>query len=500
MTNNHFEKRIQEKLNQFEIEPSENLFNHILEKRASRSKSFFKFTYAKAAVAILAAVAVTVLVVVNQSPITAPKVSTTTMAVSEKPVSNVAPSSHAKQATTSSVAESKQPMSKKVKEVVADNGQAKENKLKTSKTTSKVKSSTVPKVNSNEVKVAVSAPSAKVKSKSNPSKEFKNTNSGLSTYSGYQDNGVNITDRYFNIDSKDRPMIAGQRHQGKSHLYVYHSVDEQLINSKDLSFLVLKPLSVSKPETSLEQLAAIDKKEIKADIKKQVPVFIDLYYSALLTKHGVSGNNGLAPNYKSLSVVNTNQAFNVRVSVPVATNINVFTGFGFNQLNTQFNGTIPNTTGKVHYETNTYFINDPITGQPTPVQKIDTILNGPVAYQFANHYKLMQIPIGLSYNMGFKRFDLAIHGAAVMNITTKARGINPNFDLENMNEFNSSQKHLGIGTSISLMVAYKLSNKLRLIAEPGVQYFKINAKKNGNAVNENIFNTGMSLGLRYTIF
>ena len=62
MTNNNFEKRIQDKLNQYEIEPSENLFNDILKKRASRPKSILKLTYAKLGVALLAVAAITLFV------------------------------------------------------------------------------------------------------------------------------------------------------------------------------------------------------------------------------------------------------------------------------------------------------------------------------------------------------------------------------------------------------------------------------------------------------
>ena len=65
MTNNNFEKRIQDKLNQYEIEPSENLFNDILEKRASRPKSILKFTYTKLGVALLAVAAITLFVLVD---------------------------------------------------------------------------------------------------------------------------------------------------------------------------------------------------------------------------------------------------------------------------------------------------------------------------------------------------------------------------------------------------------------------------------------------------
>lgn len=499
MTNNHFEKRIQEKLNQFEIEPSENLFNHILEKRASRSKSFFKFSYAKVGVAILAAVAITVLVVVNQSPVNAPRVANTIVSA-ENHASDNASQAESSKVSASKSAETPKSNSNKVQDLVVGKEKSNLYSASTKSKGSKVKSGTKGKANS-EIKLAANKKvENNEKSQLVVSNSPKNKRYGLKTYNGYSDNGVNIAERYFNVDAKDRPILASQQHNGKSHLYVYHSVDEALVSAKDLSYLVLKPLSLASPKAERDQLAALEQKKIETKIKTQHPIFIDLYYTALLTSHQVSGNSSLESNYQTLSKRNANQALNLRVSKPISSRFNVFVGIGMNQLNTKFQGSIPNSTNKVHYETSTYFINDPITGLPTPVQHTDTILNGPVAYQFTNSYKLMQIPIGLSYNMGFKRFDLAIHGAGLMNITTLARGTNPNFDLEKMSSFNSNKKHLGLGASISLMVAYKITNRIRIIAEPGVQYFKLNARKNGNAVNENIFNSGVSIGLRYTLF
>ena len=131
---------------------------------------------------------------------------------------------------------------------------------------------------------------------------------------------------------------------------------------------------------------------------------------------------------------------------------------------------------------------------------MDTILNGPVSYKFANRYTLMQIPIGLSYNIGFDKMDIGIHGSALMNITGKAHGMNPDFNLEKMQGFSSNQKQIGIGASVSLMVAYKLTNKIKIIAEPGLQFYQLGGKKIGNAMNENILNKGLSIGLRYTLF
>jgi hypothetical protein len=493
MTNNNFEKRIQDKLNQYEIEPSENLFNDILEKRASRPKSILKFTYTKLGVALLAVAAITLFVLVDPGSKSTSN-DNASIAVAEKDASN---SSNGAEAG-SVESKVKTTTTESVKEII----DAKE-KTKTSKSKPKGTKPTFGKkeVSNSDVRWTNNAPSPSQKSgvantNNNNQKSAKQTK----TYPGYQDNGLNITERYFNIDSKDRPILAGQQHQGKSHLYVYHSLDEGLINAKDLSYLVLKPLRVTESSATLEQIAAFEKKQLETKHKKQQPFYLDLYYSAYQTSHSVIGNSEMANNYKALAKSNPNHAFNVRISTPINSHINLFTGFGLNQINTKFDGQIPNTTNKVHYETSTYYINDPITGLPKLVQQIDTVLNGPVNYNFANRYTLMQIPIGLSYNFGFDKMDIGIHGSALMNITSKANGMNPDFNLEKMQSFSSNQKQVGFGASLSLMVAYKLTNKIKVIAEPGLQFYQLGGKKIGNAMNENILNKGLNIGLRYTLF
>ena len=495
MTNNNFEKRIQDKLNQYEIEPSENLFNDILEKRASRPKSILRFTYTKLGIALLAVAAITLFVLVDPGSKSTSN-ENTSVAVSEKDAKNgnsIAGAGDLKSNANNETAETQNNLTD-AKEIAETQKSKSAPMVAKSATSKKGVSNSVVKRTNNRTSASQKSVVA------NANKGGQKSSKPTKTYSGYQDNGVNITERYFNVDAQDRPMIAGQQHQGKSHLYVYHSVDEALINGKDLSFLVMKPLRVNKPSASQEQIASFEKKHIETNHKKQQPFYLDLFYSAYHTGHSVSGNDVNADNYKTLAKSNPNHAFNLRISTPLNSRINLFTGFGLNQINTAFDGKIPNTTNKVHYETSTYYINDPITGLPKLVQQIDTILNGPVSYNFTNHYTLMQIPIGLSYNIGFNKIDLGIHGSALMNITTKANGMNPDFNSEKMQSFSANQKQVGFGASVSLMVAYKLTNKIKFIAEPGLQFYQLGGKKIGNAVNENILNKGLSIGIRYTLF
>ncbi len=502
MTNNYFEKRIQEKLNQFEIEPSENLFNHIIEKRAAKSKSFLNFSYTKLAVAMFSVLVITTIVLINRS--SAPVKVTNMAAIStENPqdeIDNLGKENVDKD--SSSPSKGGQP-----NEV----GVITQSPVKNGNLTKKVNSKSLLKADKSRKSVEKAISNTNKNKKQtvkaaiiplNTKKGYadKKSKDNKENYSGFSDNGVLIAERYFNIDSKNRPLIASQAHQGKSHLYVYHSVDEQLLASKELDYLVLKPISRKTMGFDKEEVSIVNYKYERRVINPRKPVFVDVLYSSLYSRHTVNGNNSLNNNYKSLAQPNNNEQLSIRVSFPISSRINVFTGFGYMNLTTSFKGTIQNTENRVHYVSVTDYINDPVTGNQIPVQRIETVKNEDVNYNFKNTYKIMQVPLGLSYNIGLSKFDFALHGGALVNICINAKGQNADFNKELTSEFNSSRKHLGFGASLSFMAAYKLNNRFKLIAEPGLQYFKINSQKSGNIMNETILNNGLSLGLRYTLF
>ncbi len=492
MTNNKFEKQIQDKLNQYEIEPSENLFDTILEKRAARSKSFFRFSYTKLGIAMLSVLAIAAIIILNQPA---------GDSVSADANSTIAQSPEVKDTKESMLLENsngtdgQKPSATKPihKENDAKSSLSKAKPVNTLSGSS-LKDKKIRNNNMNASKLALPAKFVDVTHKQSIAKP-----SSKSTPT-FHDNGDQIAERYFNVDATNRPLIASQIHQGKSHLYIYHTENEEMIASKDLSYLVMKPLSIPVRNFESEQISQIAYHPSDNSFHKKKPIFIDILWMSMLTVHNANGNKAFEADYKTLNRSNYNQSFNARVSFPVSERINIYTGFAICNINTQYTGSIANHSGKVHYETSVHYINDPITGKPTAIQQTDTVQNGPMAYNFRNSYKIMQLPIGLSYNMGYKKFDFAIHGGALLNVLSNAKGTNANFELEQTSRFNSNKKSISLGASLSFMAAYKLNNKLRLIVEPGFQMYKINAQKNGNLMNETIFNNALSIGLRYTLF
>jgi hypothetical protein len=66
--------------------------------------------------------------------------------------------------------------------------------------------------------------------------------------------------------------------------------------------------------------------------------------------------------------------------------------------------------------------------------------------------------------------------------------------------YSSNKGTVGFGAGLSVMGAYKLNNRMRLIAEPGLQYFGLKSMHFGNSLKENVISPQLTIGLRYTLF
>ncbi len=487
--NNQFEKQIQKKLDQFEVEPSENLFDSILESRASRSRGLFGV---KVGAAILAFTTIVVVLVWNQSNdnvgiagASAVKQQTALTEPSVEPARVIENTIAENNAKSSPTVKAESPAQKRSKPA----GITKEGGL--DKTGEKVSSGNL-----------VATPN------NIPGKNIANHESASSSNhqmgGEYRDNGQNIFERYFNVDASDRPAISYQEHKGTSHLLVYHSVAEERLEALGANTMRTKPVkkmpfAMDNSESS-ESIAY--KQATQQHIITRKPLFIDVMFTPMLSLHNAAGNSEVSGNYRAMSKNNINQQFGVRLSYPIYQQWYVFAGASYLQLNTTYKGSIEHRENAVRYETVTSYINDPVRGT-IPVTRIDTIQyvkSDNKQYNAENQYKIVQLPIGMSYNFGYKKFNFAIHASALFNVYAHSEGQNMDFANRQVTSYNSTKKHLGMGTGLSFMASYPLSNRFRAILEPGFQYFGINGSKNGNIVNERIFNNSLSIGLRYSLF
>ncbi len=515
MTNNNFEKRIKDKMNRFEVEPSENLLESILEQRAVKYKAVLRFSYLKLGVALVTLVVVSVLVLMDRSSTGSESLNpnTNSQSVVADNSGNGSTGKDGGNGITSAPKQGNQPV-KESSDEISDNsesvkkdsrGASRHTSAKTianggertrtySERTKSVKTTT--DVSGKMVQNGTNTPS--IKGNAN-----RNNSNVVAMGADYADNGQDIAARYFNIDADNRPLISEVHHKGQSHLMVYHSVSSDKLENMDLNYLFIKPMKrIPLGKVAMDQMALLDYPLYKIGTSHRKPVFFDLMVTPIYTMQSIGGKSMVSDNYNSMAKGGMNKQYNLRVSYPVSERINVFTGLGWMDLTTRYKGDFEKEYAAVRYEKVTNYINDPILGT-IPVTHTDTInytRKDQIRYDFKNTCQLLNIPVGMSYNFGVKKFDFAVHGSALINVFTSARGSNADFVSDQTSAYSSDKMHMGLGAGLSFMTACRLNNKWRLIVEPGLQYFKVNGAKTGNVVNERVLNNGLNIGLRYIIY
>jgi hypothetical protein len=479
MINNSFEKQIREKLNGAESTPSDGLLDTIFEKRAAKSRPATGFGKAgwMLAAAVLAVTA-GVWFFNGQSG-----------QQTNNEIASVLPDQSAQSSelnTTNSNSESDVINSEKQ----SGNTNAPDKKLR-----------------SQSVKPSVAASGNQVHSNSNTNasqiaRPAAHSNTQQANKTNKDFNGDFDLNSYFNVDAQNRPVIDREQHKGNSHVYVYHAVDPSAVQNADIrnsstSRIQKFTHNFESPDFGSAPQLALNNETPK---KNKKPVFIDLMYVPGMSTFKATQAN--AAQYNQVNSIGMTSQFGVRVSVPLNASLSVFGGLYQNNQNTRYKGQLPYETSNQVIKTNVRYINDPIRGVIQVVtydtQNIKNQMTQKVDH--TNSYSLFRMPLGMSYNFGFGKFDFAVNAAMDINYLRSANGFYINNETHQANPFSLAKRSVNLGSSLSLMSAFKLSNKFRLILEPGVQYMNLKAKHTGHVVNESILNFNFGLGLRYTVF
>jgi len=484
--NHNFEKKISDKLNHYEIEPSEGLLDSIFEKRTASKKGLAKFPFGKLAVVVSIVAIISTAAYYFGSVNNLADLNTVVEKTHEVENStiNIENKSNNLNSTSEKNIFSTTEKSKKEKKIM--NLDRKMN------------------INKAYVQSTISG-NAKdnFKVKNTYSKTLKNKKLELNENNILNTSSENIAERYFNILSKNRPTIAFEQHKGKSHLYIYKTIDEKELDNKNINGLInygFKKLKTS--SNFISNINQIELSEICRNIKKQKPIFLDLFLSPSITLFKAKDKADVNNYYNQLNSNSFNQMYGFRVSVPIANRINIVSGLNYTEQTSLYKGAINSHDNVINVTTKTEYINDPIRGtiicnyQDTSYSTVSNTYN----YNFNNNYKIFQLPLGFSYNLSYGKFDIAPHIATLFNIYSQTSGRNIDFKSHNTHTFNSNKKQLGIGAALSFMAAYRINNKFKIILEPGVQWYNIKANSLSNKMSESRLNNQLTIGLRYTIF
>lgn len=484
MINNSFEKQIREKLNGTELAPSEGLLDTIFEKRAAKARpasGFVKTGWVLAAAVL--AVTVGVWILNDQNG----KLSNTPVAVSTPDYQDVPQNNKPSDATLSSEnagqnnsAELTQP-SKQAQQTQQFEG-SRQTSPDRPRASSQIKSSSL----------AGSSHTIATHSTTSANKNNK----------GFNDQPD--LNAYFNVDAANRPVIDREQHKGNSHVYVYHAVNPntvELAEVRSAPTAQIQKFSHNFESPDFESAPQIALKSQNPKNNKR-PLFIDLLYVPGLSTFSASDATANAALYNQINAIGFNQQFGVRVSMPVSRRFNVFAGLLQNQQVSRYSGEMTYETSQQVIKQQTKFINDPIRGviQVVTYDTQHVKKNNSHQVDHNNMYSVFRMPLGMSYNFGLGKFDFSVNAALDVNYLSSSKGLLFNRETQQMTAFSSNRTSMNIGSSLSLMSAYQLSNRFRLILEPGLQHMNLKSKHTGHAVNERFINFNLALGLRYTVF
>ncbi len=470
MMENSFEKQIADKLKNTEVQPSAHLLDSIFEKRAVKAKRFALYPTIGAllGIAVIAALGIWF-----WSESAKPRaISKNDAAIIDRP--NIEPLSQNQDKSDPIATENKSA------EVELRNQEIQGHKLKSRNNSLNPKSSSSSK--DVEVKVSIKE-NGLIKS---------NTNNPA------------IDNNYFNVGKGERPLIQKVEHQGNSHLYVYETIGDEALVNRDFLFSRIARLRKIAVKKNIESVEMVGSKPVKRNGagKNKRPIYFDFMFNPSVNMMLLSGESSLVDAGNAVSKASINQGFGIRVSMPVSAKWNVFAGLNYKEQSNQYKGRLFYTKEQTQINQTVKYINDPIIGV-IKVVTYDTIkfqASNSQSVNFKNQYKIFQLPIGFSYNFGYKKLDFSINGSALFNYIKSSQGQNINLDQYTVLPYSSNKGTLGFGAGLSVMGSYRLNNRIRLIAEPGLQYFGLRSNYFGNNLSEKVLSPQLTIGVRYTLF
>ncbi len=468
MMENSFEKRIADKLKNTEVQPSENLLDSIFEKRAAKAKRFAVYPFVGAVLGI---------VLIASLGFWYWGEGAKSISIS----SNVA--------IENDLPKSQPQAETKPEQIIEENNTIKEDVSQKSVQGVKVKKSSYK---------AIDKPASLVKN--DQVKVVKKENSiAIEAVKNSE-----VDNQYFNVGKGERPLIQKAEHQGNSHLYVYETIGDEALVNRDFLFSRIARLRKMVVKKNIESVEMVDNNPVKRNgpSKNKRPIYLDFMFNPSINMMLLSGENSLVDAGNAVSKASINQGFGFRISVPVSSKWNVFSGLNYKEQSNQYKGSLSYNKEQTQINQHIKYINDPIKGV-IKVVTYDTVTfqaSNSQSVNFKNQYKIFQLPIGFSYNFGYKAFDFAINGSALFNYIKSSQGHNINLDQHIVLPYGSNKGTFGFGAGLSVMGAYKLNNRIRLIAEPGLQYFGLKSNHFGNNLKEKVLSPQLSIGLRYTLF
>jgi hypothetical protein len=476
MKNNLFEKNIQSKLANTEIAPSDGLFEKTMQKRAmAQKKGVLPFYYKTIAVLLIMVSSIGAIWYLYQPN----------------------PTDNTENIVMKGILENQS-------QLVLDDGEKVDDTSSNSATPKMVietMQSSNDLVNKSNIKVLKSKENVNTRSKSKTFIAVNSVQTNQNKNVFFEDNGDDIFERYFNANSNNKPSLYKETHKGNSHLYVYNSLDESLVDAVFVNYMkmaILKRLVNRYPKGESNQIN--NHTEFKRNTKTKKPLFIDLFGIVGFSK-SMPHNGLMADVLNSGSEVVQNDAYGFRAVVPLKNKWSVFSGLNMLNQNSKYQFDVKSDIHSKEVKLVTRYLNDPILGVlPFVVSDTVDVINSVTnKYKLRNNYKIIQIPIGVSYQMALnKKIEVGIKLSSMFNVNVQSQ-IMILDDLK-VKTINNTNKSFSLSHALGVQLAYGLSPKWKVFAEPSLQFMSLNSKKLGNNIDERFLNKQLAFGLRYSLF
>ena len=121
-----------------------------------------------------------------------------------------------------------------------------------------------------------------------------------------------------------------------------------------------------------------------------------------------------------------------------------------------------------------------------------------------NHYRMIDIPVIIGYEMNVKKMVLTLNSGVYFNLMSRQKGkfLSPDNNLvsissEDPNSYPAFKNHLNLSIYGSVGALYNLNEHWQIMLEPHVRYYVDPLTKTDYMVEQKYFSTGLITGLRY---
>lgn len=149
-----------------------------------------------------------------------------------------------------------------------------------------------------------------------------------------------------------------------------------------------------------------------------------------------------------------------------------------------------------------------IFGPGGDVVGTDTLIETSVRRIFSNNrFESLDIPVIFGYEKDFKKLSLTVNAGMLFNIMFQSNGdfLSPmdgepvSFGDGEPDSYPAFRDQLGVGVYAGVTLAYHISPKLQLIAEPHLKTYPKTITQDQYMVSQKYLLTGLSLGLRHQL-